>query len=790
MLRIAYHYTSFFQNLLADLVRFIRDSSSDIWFSFVSASRFPAILGRPGCALVVLLTVLTVQADSAWAAESPIRISEIEIGIDGHFRVGCHAPIEFTVQLRESATEGSDWNVEPRIRAVDPDGHAVCHRLPPIELSAEPTRVRGRFRSGKLEAPITIELLRDDQLIASQTIRMDHTEERGCLRQDAHIWLVVGEHPGFTAAASLFESHDPEAIHVAHRDDLLLHLSDARALDSVTLVVINADVPVDSTTAEALRDWVRRGGTLALFIGDQSRSLSASPLATWLPTLPQGTIELRNLNSLNTFVPGSEPLRMLGSLPAAQVRSTQGHVLAADLGNPLLLRDAYGRGVVVLSSVAMDQKPLSNWTARADFALKLVGIEAPWKSAASNSNQSFDMTGVTDLQTQLIHTLDVYETVDRPSYWVVIGFCAVCLLIVGPLDFFLLHRVLKRPQLTWVTLPIWLMIMTSWALSSATKTNQVGESARQLDLVDIDVSNHTISGRSWFDFYSAATQRNSISTSVLLPVRQDASTKTQTPQFLTTSWVERPETSYRGMYRTGGLDAGKPKYRLSSDDRAIEGYPTRVWSTGLVATEWETAIDAQRWVQSNLHDPGNGRLTGHVTYLGPGEISQWFVAYGDFAYFPRSRAGQDQAPLLTGDRFELRSARSNLLRGVLVGLTHTSIFDEQLKTEALVNRENYDPMSRNPYTIFRILSFHEVTGGTGYTGLRNDSLADADLSRLLSLRRAVLFGRLQKPLTDWSLNDHAPAYTQQEAFVRLILPVQYQQADLNAPPDPTLLKAP
>ncbi|MBT5017276.1 MAG: hypothetical protein HON04_00860, partial [Planctomicrobium sp.] len=169
--------------------------------------------------------------------------------------------------------------------------------------------------------------------------------------------------------------------------------------------------------------------------------------------------------------------------------------------------------------------------------------------------------------------------------------------------------------------------------------------------------------------------------------------------------------------------------------------------------------------------------------------SQWFVAYGNFAYFPRTPQGEAQQPLQPGDEFNISEARSNLLRGVLTGITQTSIFNDRiLNANTGSNRGIYNPLSRDPFPILRTLSFHDVTGGTSYTQLNNQSLSSADLSPLIELRRAVLFGRLKTPVTNFSVNDETENYVNQESVLRIILPVRVDQIDINAPPDPSLLR--
>lgn len=733
-------------------------------------------------AVWVFCLVLSCIPSVANAADD-IVIENVRIGIDGYFQVGCQAPLEFTVRNQS----GTPAVLTPQIRVVDPDGHGVITALPEREVGKEPITIRTLFRSGKIEAPIQIEFLSEEEVVFRQTFRVDNAQDVECLQQNSHLWMLDGEQPAYRSAISKFSQSEMGEIRTAYFADNIERITNSSALESVELMVINADVTVSELASKRIQDWVQRGGRLVIAVGEAVQELQASPLSAWLPLMPSETIKIQNLSSLNQFVPGSEPIRFLGSIDGAKFEPTSGNVLVSGLETPLVIRSAYGLGTVTFIGIRLDKKPLSTWESGAELAMLLAGFDSEANSRVSTKTAEAELnpTGVTDLQTQLIHALDDYPEIERPSYWVVIGWGALLLFIIGPLDYLLVHHLLGRPQLTWVTLTAWLIGMTFWTYSSSKSVNSSEGQMQQIELLDVDLTTQKVRGRSWFNFYSPASKRYEISTNVnkkLLP----ESTSTE---FTQTSWVERPESSYRGMYRSGGFETNKPAYHLSPDQRQISDLPVRVYSTGLVGTEWEAQLPSAELVESNLVDPGNHRLKGRLKYQGTQELSQWFVAYGNFAYFPRTRAGETQAPLKPGDEFNITNARSNLLRGVLTGMTQTSIFnDGNASSKANSNREFYNPLSRDPVPILRTLSFHDVTGGTSHTQLDNQSLRSADLSPLINLRRAVLFGRLKTPLTNFSLDDEKENYVDQESVIRIILPVMVDQIDVNAPPDPTLLK--
>lgn len=733
-------------------------------------------------AFVLLLNSLggTLQA------QSDVKIMSPRIGLDGHFRVGFWAPLEFQV----TAGGKPDRQLTPRLITVDPDGQGVITELPEFSIGDEIHTVNGLIRSGKLEAPITIELLEQGRVVAQQTLRVDHKGRFRCWKQQAKLWILDGEQPGFQAASELLATVEPQGIYVAGLADLAGDLADPTTFEPVSLIVLNASTELPEPVAQAIGVWVRRGGKLVISIGEDVATLNEGPLAAWLPILPTETTEIRNLSGLNLLVAGSSPLRMLGSLTGARFEPSSGRVLASELGVPLVIRAPHGLGSVSMLAVRLDRRPLSDWGARAELAMVLANEPPSWKEGSRTQQSaaaSLNPTGVTDLQTQLIQAIDHYDEIQRPSYWVVIGWSALLILLIGPLDYFILHHLVRRPQWTWLTLPVWLTLITCWACWAAMKTNDYPGSSRQIELVDVDLPSGIMRGRAWYNFYSEETRRSRIE--VQVSSRFMDSTDPGSVRFLTNGWMSRPESGYRGMYRSGGLESQKASYRTLSEQRGVAGLPVTQWSTGSIGADWEAAINPAELIQTDLRDPGNGRLTGSLTWLAPEELSEWFIAYGNFAYFPRTPRTELQAPMRQGDQFDLRTARSNMLRGVLLGLTYTSIFREDKNKEiANIDRQQYNTMSRDPFPILRTLSFHEVTGGLQYTGLRNETLAAADLSHLIELQQAVLFARIQKPISRFLVDGSERPQAQHDAVVRIFLPVKVELPNLDAPPDPALLE--
>ena len=304
---------------------------------------------------------------------------------------------------------------------------------------------------------------------------------------------------------------------------------------------------------------------------------------------------------------------------------------------------------------------------------------------------------------------------------------------------------------------------------------------RQIEIVDIDATLHTVRTRSFLNFYSPEAQRRQVTASPDLDWTAELAVALKDFRI---TWPDRPEAGFRGMY-SGGSDFGKPDYHFTTDFVEIADLPTQIWSTGSVVSEWECDELPGDQVESELAQTGSNRISGRLTHYLPGPITNWFLAYGSFAYFPRSSETPKTFPLEPGETFNVGEARSNILKGVLTGLTQSLIRRGRAQREdASMERQDYDPLSRDPFTIVQTLTFHQATGGSEYTTLSNDSLPELDLSRMLDLNRAVLFGQLSEPVTTFEIDGAQVPLERRETFVRIILPVTpHLRAGDTLPPE-------
>ena len=69
------------------------------------------------------------------------------------------------------------------------------------------------------------------------------------------------------------------------------------------------------------------------------------------------------------------------------------------------------------------------------------------------------------------------------------------MLLLGPVDWFLCHRVLRRPAATWATLPVWLAAIGGAAWWAAGGGEVAGPS--RVEIVDLDAATGRVRGAAW-----------------------------------------------------------------------------------------------------------------------------------------------------------------------------------------------------------------------------------------------------------------------------------------------------
>ena len=747
------------------------DSSSDAPFRHLLSRNSRDSMGLRSAFRVGLCLIFLAQSALFGKEITPDQVTWPVFGWHGHNVVGRWSEVLVPVNIDEAG----EYSVQ--VTAPDPDGHRVTFASS-THLPAGKHTVRGYFKVGQLE-PTSVEVA----VIAAATKKpvwswesSRHASDQGTspLHSGYRLVATVGDPPGFDWGDPRPTDDQSAVAPVGNLRPIAMKVEelpvDHRAYDSIAILVIAGQSVLSADQAAALRDWVIGGGKVVISL---PMDLAAAndvlrPVADWLPaTLAQEPVTISELGKIELFAGRSVRIPLAGRMRVPGLKITQGEVLAGNRDEAIFVRTPFGMGSVTLLAVDLTQPPLSKWSELTTLTRRLSQVTTDSTTQANTPARALQLnsTGVTDLATQLHAVQENFPSVYRASPWLVMGLLVAILLVVGPLDYLIVHRLLKRPRATWLTLLLWVLVAGCGSAMLANHWNGTSVRINQLNLVNYDVTTSSSHQRLWTNVYSPVTERRSLN------VESTIAGKDANPAQTTQSgWSGIAETAYGGMLRRAGVNVGAADYVAGT---SIEGLPLLQWSSKPLLTEIRTSVEGM--VEADLKSNGVGQVSGTISHRFGGPIEDWFLAYGNRVYrHKKTRDDPKSIPLKPHQtlRIDQPTVYPRELRAFLIGKIATSRTSQGETSSSVSNQfATYDQMSRDPLEIVRILTFHTEADGSKFTGLTNRLLEDEDLSHLLGLGRAILFGRLEAPVASVRIDNAAVPAERETTFIRIILPV-------------------
>jgi hypothetical protein len=751
--------------------------------------RFPAprsrrVPGRPGILLAALLIGLLAWQNSTRAevpAAGPIQVERIEVGLDGNYKVG-----EWTA-LRLEVHSAAAQTVSIVIEAPDSDDNPAAFPGHPVEIPAGGSRqIECEFRTGRLNGELLVRLLDTEGRTLWQDRLRASTGLSPALRYDVPIVVTLADLPDLKSVvrtnsradsdSSTGEvTFDPRVVRLTRFDELP---ENPRALESVDLLILPAGgrsgrpgllETLTPSRNSVLREWVRGGGHLTLFIAADQDAYRKSPLAEWVPVPIEGAVSLRQLLDLERFVDANAPLRVSGAVRGARLGALPlRNVLVREGGSPLVASVPFGFGRVTVIGLDLESPPLANWSALPVLVRKIFGGPArQGRQKSSQANRQLTQTGVSDLATQFQAAQESFPAVPRPSYWWVMGLLVVYILVVGPLDYLVVHHLFRRPELTWITFTFLVVLGAVAAAWGAARVNDRGLLLNQLDLVDIDLESKSVRGRSWVSLYSPGNRRFSVSMerALFAPAETPADDAD-----LALCWSAVPENSVSGIYRAGGASLGGRPYRFAEGNSAVSNLPIPQWSTKTLCAAW-SGVTAGNLIECHLDSAGAGQLSGTITHHLPAPLEDCLFVVGGWAYFPAGENARipPDVPWQPGGS----QSRARDLKALLTGERRTRRAKDKWDSEVLTTTVPYNPTSQELGDLIQMISFHQVVGGSEYTGLGHAPLRQLELTPLMNLGRGILLGRIPAAAAARVDIDGASANSgDARTFVRFVVPIQ------------------
>ncbi len=611
-----------------------------------------------------LLLAALCLLPAALCAQAPPSIKQVRIGLpagraseeSGRSRNGSWAPVAVTLSAGAAGNPQDAYRL--RIDTTDLDELEYQYTVPVPALAGNSERTVLGYIVPASDGVFRVKLETMDGRVVSlrDRISRDPTRDEQIGDQDVLFLCAGGGLAPFKGVAAKLdraaEGKEPEPDRGRRQ---FAFADDAGALpdrwfgyDAVDVVILatgKADfvnqLAQDAERRQALLEWVRRGGQLVVSVGRNQQAVrglldrvplidckitGSKPKVPTLPVLSQWAWD--KAGGINR-----QPLR--GVEMATFERGPGVHAVIRESAGPVMVEASCGLGRVVLVSFDLDMEPFTGWDGQDGFWTGLQDLVAPFLPRRGRNQGApaprpmpgmaggpggFGMPGADEYEfrTELKRSLETFEQVPVISFGWVALFILFYIALVGPLDYFLLKKVFKRLELTWVTFPVTVLAVSVVAYWVAYSVKGDDLRINKIDLVEVDLhAPNQAYGHSWFTLFSPRAQSYTVgiepSTGTwTAPVPGRAPGPVVT---LLEGGDRNPRTASQGLFR-------RP-YEYAEDAVGLQRVPVPVWSTRSFTASWRAPLLEKKPPVGITDDVGPvryardgsglvGRLTNHL----------------------------------------------------------------------------------------------------------------------------------------------------------------------------------
>lgn len=757
-----------------------------------------ARLRAASAALILLLCFPALSARGA--DEKPSAASDaldVAVGIEGVWKIGHVTPIRVGLPAAIAATAAS---IE--VATVDGDGVAVTYvqRLEPRGDSASSDAYWCSATIGRGDHPLSVRV--SDAAGKRLAERELDGSELGQALPPTQPWIVaLGSSLGVEATShSLASSElpsfsttvvtDPRALPdswngLSGCDVLIIATSNPSSSSRGGSADAGAgSVPLVSELAESqwrgIEDWISHGGAAVVSLGAYADKLAEdSPLRE---LLPGRIVERPSKVSTSPLEASTATNVQLAPITAARLDDVRGAVelsLIDSTGKrfPWWVRYSIGKGVVHYIGSDLDEPVLREWKDRRlvwDQILSKLWTREQQSdvAAAERSISGTAYLGYDDLIGQLRATLDNFPAARIYSFGEITFLLAVLLLIIGPLDYWISVRWLRRPDFSWYLGGTVLALASAgliWSESVARPKELLLNSAQVIDFLP---EQERALAESWTHVYSSRARTIDCTLRASSPVLDQR-----------LDWQGLPGKGLGGMESNLLSDQGMPAYTITvpaparprpqeeaeagegessdetSDRAAIRGIGIAASGTKCLYATWSEPFHPQG--TSKLRElRGIDQIEGLLVNPLSQDLLRPVLMYHNWVYQLPSRLRAGEELTLTYDMVP-KDLMRRLNRRQVVNNT------DQITPWVPDDRQSLD-------RLLEIMMFYKASGGASYAHLQHRFQPRTDISNALDLDHAVLFGQLDQPLGGVTVEGLGPDQVQQTVnriWCRVLLPV-------------------
>lgn len=558
-----------------------------------------AALGRR-FAVRSTISLLVVAIALGWTtavaqASTPRLTIVLHIGYHDTIKLGDWMPVTVDVTNNGSDFDGT-LEVQSSSSPINggPAGGSVIYETS-LSLGAGATKQVRTYAIQDQPGTISVQVVQSGRIVASQSASATNTTGIliGVLSdQPATLNGLASISPGGLSAS---------VVHMTSDDltdgGLVLRPFDLLAID---------DFATDTLTAgqrNALTDYVMGGGSLLLGTG-----------GSWHKTLAGLPPEIVPMQVTGSTTPG--PIATLGGASGVELAtgSLAGGTAWLSAGNqPLLVEKAVGQGSVEMATFDWNQDSVTAWSGTTTL-LRQAFIRSSFGIAGSpmfTMGQGPTGSSVAQKGGQLAQVLANQPALDLPAWWLIGFLVSLYVLLVGPINYFVL-RALNRRALAWITVPTIAIVAAGGAYGGSILTKGRSVQANQVSIIHVEPG--------WNRAYQEAY------TGILTPTRGDYDVRVAGARTLISPIA----------YYSGGFDPNQGLIRVNTATEAITMPGMTAFTLRGFATE---GITTAPQLVANARLVG-GKLTGTIQNLSSTPFTDAVVLAGNsYQTFGRIPAG-------------------------------------------------------------------------------------------------------------------------------------------------------
>ncbi len=705
------------------------------------------------------------------------QIVAVKAGFEGLFKLGFWTPYQITIR-------GGARPIVARLDLTVRDGDNVATTIAaprPLHIPAgDQITVMAYAKTGRDSKWLNVALRspsqEDDRVLVRQSLQLDET----FLPENDRLVVGIGADVGLASVAKLLNRSKSgwydslfHAARPASFDELPTRWYGYETVDwlivSLTDPTLYRGLSASDARFQAIERWVARGGQLLLFVGAEAPEALApeSPWSRFAPGRFQDMVTLGVFTAIEAYSGSSVPVatgRQRTTVEVPRFADVRGVVEAREGNLPLVVRRAYGFGQVVFVGLDLEQPPWLQWPARNRLVARLLGHDVDNLGELDTGSDAWGtmaMAGFDDLSGNLRAVLDQFSGIQIAPFWLIAVLVFAYILWIGPVDYLLVKYVFRRMELTWITFPTAVLLISAGAYGLGRHMKGSALLVNTIDLFDVDIESGLVRGTHWSNIFSPQVDTYTVEVQPLLP---DGATPADAERLL--SWLGLPGFGIGGMQSpTADAVAWNRGYRYSDALDQLLDVPIQVWSTKSFVQRWST----RRYNHTSALDielrERDGFLEGRITNRLDIPVEDALLAFGRWAYRLETIAPGQSVAI-----DPLRDPRT---------------LEAELADLAQATKNSASPMAvrplfaSDPVDLVRQMTFYQAGGGRKLTQLSHRYQSFVDLSAHLKLGRAVLIGFLERPVGQVLVNGNPQKseHDRHTTCLRVVVPLAETSAD-------------